>query len=300
MRSSTSRRMVTNQAACRASSALPLPEATRASTSRARPSAAWYEASFRPSSLPMARLQTAPRLRGATPCHHSSRVRRSRTAVSHLGRMSSSQRCCSPSAAWSRCSERTLLSALRRSSASLDRTIIFWYSFRWRRSSAGSFGGSHEGRVRERTASFSLEMGRGSIMMFVLRRGGSSGRADLTRGLASGSDILRGLGMEPVLERWPLCSSSEACSSSFSVRSLASALSSARAAVQLLARVARGLGPMLKAGDLRPETIISDFHVGDRSEPLATATAGVPLPTLRTRSLGLSGEVDFADFREEA
>lgn len=109
--------------------------------------------------------------------------------------------CWRPSAAWSRCSDRTRLSASRRRSASTLRAIIFSYSFRWRRSSAGSLGGSHDGRVRDSTASFSFEMGRGSIMMFVLRSGGSSGNADLTRGLASCSGDFRGLGIDPVLDR---------------------------------------------------------------------------------------------------
>lgn len=66
-------------------------------------------------------------------------------------------------------------------------------------------------------------------------------------------------------------------------------MSSARAAVQLLARVLRGLGP----GDFSVEIAVSDFHVGDLSEPRATATGGVPFPILRTRSFGLSGEGDF-------
>lgn len=38
-------------------------------------------------------------------------------------------------------------------------------------------------------------------MMFVLRSGGSSGNADLTRGLASCSGDFRGLGIDPVLDR---------------------------------------------------------------------------------------------------
>jgi outer membrane murein-binding lipoprotein Lpp len=165
--------------------------------------------------------------------------------------------------------------------------IIFWYSLRWRRSSAGSLGGSHDGRVRERTASFSLEMGKGSIMIFDRRRGGSSAKADFTRGFTSGSEDLLAFGIEPVLDRCcTLCSICSACSSNFSVSALASALKSANAAVQLLARDMTGLATRLDAAELMVESADSDFQVGDRSEPCATATAGVPFPTLRTRSLG--------------
>lgn len=268
------------------SSTLPCPDLAFRSASRARLSAASKEVLVRPKSFPMARDQTAPRLRGAMPRHHISRVRRSRIATFQRGRMSCSQICIMLSAATSRHSERARLAAWRRFSASRLCAIIFWYSFRWRRSSAGSLGGSHDGRVRERTASFSLEMGRGSIMMFDRRRGGSSAMADLTLGLTSGSDDLL-FGMEPVLDRCCiLCSRCSACSSSFSVRDLASAFKSASAADQLLALDMTGLETRLEAAELIVERADSDFHVGDRSDPCATAIAGVPFPTLRTRSLG--------------
>ena len=60
---------------------------------------------------------------------------------------------------------------------------------------------------------------------------------------------------------------------------MASAFSAEMAAVQLLARSL--------VGDDAPEAAVlgdpSVFQVGDLREPLATATAGVPFPTLRTR-----------------
>jgi len=53
-----------------------------------------------------------------------------------------------------------------------------------------------------------------------------------------------------------------------------------------LGRALTGLGAPLDAADRWPETAVSDFHVGDRREPRASATAGVPLPTAaRGRSL---------------
>ncbi len=146
--------------------------------------------------------------------------------------------------------------------------------------------------MRERTASFSLEMGKGSIMMFDRRRGGSSARADFTLGLGSGSDDLLALGIEPVLERCcTLCCISSACSSNFSVKAFASAFSSDNAADQLFALEVTGLETRLDAAELIVESAKSDFQVGDRSDPCATAIAGVPFPTLRTLSLGArSGE----------
>jgi hypothetical protein len=87
-----------------------------------------------------------------------------------------------------------------------------------------------------------------------------------------------------VLERcWTLCSISSACSSSFSVSAFASAFKCANAADQLWDLEHVGLDTRLEEAEL---TADSDFQVGERSDPWATATGGVPLPTLRTLSLG--------------
>ncbi|KAK5635514.1 hypothetical protein RRF57_011226 [Xylaria bambusicola] len=158
--------------------------------------------------------------------------------------------------------------------------IIFWYSFKCFFSSAGSLGGNHDGLVRERTASFSFDIGSGSIMILLLRRGGSSARADLTRGFGTGrmADCST-----------PCLSNSSACSSSFSVSALASAFRPEIAAVQLFARPLIGE----RGVDFCESLECSDLHDGDFKDPESAATGGVPLPTLRTRSLGcLSGDVD--------
>ena len=138
-------------------------------------------------------------------------------------------------------------------------------------------------------------------MMSVRRSGGSSARADLTRNLTPGRSnecrarvpFANALGSGRVLL---LCSTSSACSSNFSVKALASELSSERAAVQLLALALIGLGGPLDSRDgvgVPSGTAMSNFQDGERREPRATAMAGVPLPTLLTRSLGArSGEVE--------
>ena len=59
------------------------------------------------------------------------------------------------------------------------------------------------------------------------------------------------------------------------------------AADQLLARPC----PDMDVLDTELLIEMSDFHEGERKEPLATATAGVPLPALRTLSFcGRSGD----------
>lgn len=86
----TSRRMAANHSRIRRLLS-PTSASGRARTALARWRAFLYVSSVSASSLPMARCQTAPRKRGVTPRHHSSRVRCSDTARSQSGYTYSSQ-----------------------------------------------------------------------------------------------------------------------------------------------------------------------------------------------------------------
>jgi len=128
--------------------------------------------------------------------------------------------------------------------------------------------------------------------MSVLRRGGSSAIADLTRGLLRGGrcvlfKLLRCIGCS-------LFSSVSACASRASVKALASSLNSDRATVQLFARTLVnaswliGNWPMLAP---RCIPLLGDF--GDRNSPCSAGLGDVPLPRPLILSFcGLSGLVD--------
>src|SRR6202021_1911831 len=109
------------------------------------------------------------RLLGEIPLHQSSLVRFWRMTSSQLGRTCSSHIRNKELAVSSLLADRARCTASLLRSDSADWAIILWYSFKCLFSSAGSFGGSQDGRVRDRTASFSFDTGRGSIIMFVFR-----------------------------------------------------------------------------------------------------------------------------------
>ncbi|KAK2073268.1 hypothetical protein P8C59_007559 [Phyllachora maydis] len=108
--------------------------------------------------------------------------------------------------------------------------------------------------------------------MFVLRKGGNSAKADLTRGFDPVSDDSR-------------------------ASALASALRSRRAAFQPLSLAFTGVDVPLEDADLIEGTAESDFHDGERRDPCAAATGGVPFPTFLTFSFfeTRSGEGDLDD-----
>ena len=124
-------------------------------------------------SLPIAFVHTLARERGPMPRHQSSRVRGSRMSWSQLGRTCSSQRRERVALVSSFAHLLSMVWAAFFFSASRLSSIIRWYSFRCRFSSLLLFGGSQLGRVRLNTFSFSLLIGRGSIMMLLVRNGGS-------------------------------------------------------------------------------------------------------------------------------
>jgi len=100
-------------------------------------------------------------------------------------------------------------------------------------------GGSHDGRVLDKTASFSFDMGSGSIIIFVLRKGGNSAIEDLTLGL---SIVGRAAELKlPHCLGFGLFSSVSACASSASVNAFASSLSSDNAVVQLRASLGEAI-----------------------------------------------------------
>src|ERR1700733_8042338 len=176
--------------------------------SRARRNAAVKLRSLKPSWFPTARCHSCPRTFGLTPRHQSSRVPRSETAVFHSGQTYCSQSLFRLSLVSSFWHFWVLTFSSLLFSASIDFAIIFWYSFKCLFSSLGSLGGSQDGRVRDKIASFSLDMGIKSKLPFCT---GGSGTA---LGLELRLEAASKLGLDSLLT---------SCRSSSSLRSAISA-----------------------------------------------------------------------------